>query len=574
MRQSREILEQAYRLVYKNGNNDIPLTDKDDKIINNALDEVRIYEGYFPYEENLTQEYIQDNREGQAELFNGNANVLGTYFKTLGFDYKTICGSIWEFVFMLHKDIVNKETRLTDDQIDKKYHGIKEESVPESGGELLQKLESQLQLDDNSSTEDNHKNTLKEANNMADQTINDFLNGQQNGNQQTVGQSQLDAAAAAAAFGGQGSMNISGTNLAATGEASASEKQLAKDLAQEQKTKRADWTANNKIKYLVMANYPLKKRIKPGVNTGIIKDPATQLQKILTAVWKDEPMPEGMQDGKIDGVVKVPQCVHKLGQDANYTAVIQTLIEARDNGKDTIEVNLNGKPGNFKGVVVNTPEGVKQWTMKEAKLKINEHALAKLMFDGISSGTQLQIAIPSARIISKKRQANKKLTIDDVTMLKIPGRDNLIDMKEGVIKDPTHVKVFNEINPDASKAKINDRYPASSSMFFSYQTAPSADDANSSGRKVTKRINLKVEMLEVVASTDPEMAVFAPREGVGQAVTPYSEEEEMKMIENLFITNIENVGEFSGDVAQRIDTLKAQQSNEAAAEAESVMDNL
>lgn len=574
MRQSREILEQSYRIVYKGGNNTVPLAEQDDKIINNALDQVRVYDGRFPYEENLTEEYIQDNREGQAEIFNGNAKVLGTYFKALGFDYKTICGNEWEFVFMLHKDIINESTRLTEQQIYDKYHGVKEEVKQEPS---IQEAPKPAEPDtvtngDNSSTEDNHiKHNIKEAKEMAEQTIGDFLNNQASN---AVQQSTMDAAAAAAAFNQGGTMSLSGTNLTAAGEASASEKQLAKDLAQEQKTKRADWTANNKIKYLVLANYPLKKRIKPGTTTGVIKEPANQLQKILDAVWKDEPIPEGMVDGKVDGVVKIPNCVHKLGQDANYTAVINTLIEARDNGKDVIDVNLDGKPGNFKGVVVNTPDGVKQWTMKEAKLKINEHALAKLMFEGISSGTQLQIAVPSARIISKKRAANKKLTIDDVTMLKIPGRDNLIDMKDGVIKDPTHVKVYNEINPDVSKAKLNDRYLASSALMFRYQSAPSADEEESSGRRVTKRINLKVEMLETVPSTDPEMAVFAPKEGVGQSVAPYSEAEEMDMIEKLFIANIENVGEFSGDVARRIDDMKNQQNAAAAEEAKGALDSL
>lgn len=574
MRQSRETIEQAYRIVYKGGNNTVPLTEQDDKLINNALDQVRVYDGRFPYEENLTEEYIQDNREGQAEIFNGNANVLGIYFKTLGFDYKTICGNEWELVFMLHKDIINKDTRLTEQQIYNKYHGVKKEAdaaVPSNQYTAEPVVQEPPISGDNSSTEDNHKEQKeKEKTVMPDKTIGDFLN--ENGG--NVEQSQLDAAAAAAAFNQGGQMNISSTNLAATGEASASEKQFAKDLAQEQKTKRADWTNSNKVKYLVLANYPLKKRIKPGVTTGTIKDPASQLTKILTAVWKDEPSPEGMVDGKVNGVVQIPKCVHTLGQDANYTAVINTLIEARDNGKDTIEVNLNGKPGNFKGVVVNTPDGVKQWTMKEAKLAINEHALAKLMFEGISSGTQLQIAVPSARIIAKKRANGKKLTIDDVTMLKIPGRDNLIDMKEGVIKDPNHIRVYNEINPDVSKAKVNDRYPASSAIAFSYQTAPSADDTNSSGRKVTKRIALKVEMLDTVPSTDPEMAVFAPKEGVGQTVAPYSEAEEMETIEKLFIANIENVGQFSGDVAKKLDDMKNQQNQAAAEEAKQALNSL
>lgn len=339
--------------------------------------------------------------------------------------------------------------------------------------------------------------------------------------------------------------NVAGSTMAlnssnvSTGEVVLTEedKALAKEAAEGQKARRTAWNNEHKISCFVLANYPLSKRVVAGVTTGKIKNAEKVLESTLKAVWEAENRPADMDsEGKVDGVVQIPKCVQNCGQSEQYTLFITTLCEAKNGGNKEIKVNLNTKPSNFKGVIVKAANGESSWTMAEAKKEINANGMSKLQVEGIASGVQLQIKVMSRDNISKKKakMGDGKISLEDITQLQIPGRDSIIDMKTGDILDPTHVKVYNELNMDVSKAAEDDKVPAYSDISFKYLKAVKASDGESTTKKMTRRIPLTVKTYKVDASTVPAMQPFAPRQGVGVPINPLSPEEEQKSLETMY----------------------------------------
>lgn len=626
-RQSRQIIEKAYRAIYYPGKKDVALAKKDDKIINDCLDAVRRYQGRFPYEEKLTDEEIMNKREMNSDAASGDATGLVRYFKGLGMKPLGIWNSDWELIFALYKDFVDNRTALSDVEARKKWYADGEAPKVEKSGpddafqkhmnlpvdeepdeaptvapkkeepepvkekkekpKLAPKQEEQKpkpapqatpvsMADDEddvaslmgaSHKAPNNINLSQEETKMAQPTINDMM-GQSSAAVQ-------EAHSMAAEFGGKASMNLSGaTNLAASGVLSDEEKALAKEVAAEQMAARRAWNDTHKIAYCVLGNYPLKDRIKNGVTKGKIKNPDSQLTKILDKVWEGEQRPEGMDpNGLVNGEVAIPKSVNDLSDAENYKTVIKALIEAKNGGDDMLAVNLNGKLGSFKGVVVNTSEGTESWTMREAKEAINQKGSAKLQFEGLVGKTQLQIKIiTSEQIVKQKSKRGSNFTMNDMTQMVFAGRDIIVDMKSGVIKDPARVKVYNEINDDPSKVAVDDKYPATSEIGFKYMKAADAKDPKSKPKKMTKRISLAVELKASIPSTVPEMQKFSPKASVGQAATPYSSKDEEAEIEKLWVASFDNLST-TGDTAvdEKRAQLKAGQSAANAAEAAAAM---
>lgn len=597
-RQSRQIIENAYRAIYYPGRHDVAITKQDDRLINDCLDAVRRYQGRFPYEESLTDEEIMNKREMNSDAASGDATGLVRYFKGLGMKPLGIWNSDWELIFALYKDFVDQRTAISEAEVKRKWYDqkqgeapkpaptpapepeapkpapipVQQEKKPEPKPQpapvsMADEEDDVASLMGASHRVTNNNNQTQEENKMAEQSIQEMMS------QNNAVQNAHDLAAA---FGGAANMNLGGnTNLVTSGSVlSDEEKALAKEVATEQMARRRAWNDSHKIAYVVLGNYPLKDRIKPGVTMGRIKNPQSQLTKILDKVWAGQDRPAGMdQNGMINGEVQVPESVNKVSDGENYKAVIKALVEAMNNGNDMLAVNLNGKLGNFKGVVVNTNEGTQSWLMSEVKQEINQNGSAKLQFDGLVGQTQLQTKIISTdQIVKKKGKRGDKFTMDDMTQLVFAGRDIIVDMKESVIKDPARVKVYNEIDRDVNKAAVDDKYPATSVLGFKYLKPASAGDVNSKAKKMTKKISLAVEMLATIPSTVPEMQKFSPKASVGQAATPYSSQDEEAEIAKLWevsLTNLTNTGD--AEVDKKRAQLKAGQSAANAAEAAQAM---
>lgn len=551
-RVSRQIVEAAYLKVYGQPGQK-RLSKHDDKIIGRALDDIRKWQGYFPGEVDSTT--VSETREMDKLAASGDPTVLVRYFKTLGL---ALPGEAdWELVFRLHKEYVKNDPTGQNHPITER---ITQPEAPATERDDHDEEEnaSEITMAVSAQEVDSNKNPiLKEETKMA--TVTDLM-----GN-------DLEAKSAEAArlaselTGGAGAMNLAGTNVGAA-VVTDTMKEAADAIMKNEREARKQWSENNAVSIIVLPSDPVYKKIPENVTEGKIKDANSQLQKILDTVWGTE-APEGMVDGMVDGQVVVPPCVTETRDSDNYTKVITLLNSAKANPELTTPIKKSSKFGSPKGVIMKGDNKPRKWS--ELKADIADNGMAVLKIDGVS-GSQIQIKTATYKQLAKKA-SDKIKSVADLVFLTIPGRDNLIDMKNGVILDPNHVRVVKTADQSAQAVEDPSK-TVSSEVSFSYMKKAKVTDKNSKDRKYVKRLTLICPQYPVrnPESNDP-VSAFISTGGIAQSQTIYDSEAAEKEINSL-VTAAFQFKVASADRTAQLGMFEKQKSDERAANAAEAAD--
>lgn len=512
-RQARKIIEKAYRGVY-NISESKALLKRDDKIINDAVMKICRWPGYLPGEKDDAE--TVNSRELDKKAFTGDITDLCAYFKKLGiYDNKL---KDWGNIFSIYKNYVAPDP---DGSLHPADNGLKE------------KIEADdITRDEHTTKEDASETVIEEPIEAPKSIDKEKLITQEEERMSvnpntTVGEVLEDDFAKAAAQAKQTAAAIMGTTGAPVGTGVGTPSKddanvAAANYVQSVEQARKAYAQENHVQKFLISQEPLSKRIPQDIEEGICADPKGRRDAIISKVWAGQQKPEGMVDGMVAGEYVIPNSVSALNQSVEYIEFMTELNAACNNPDHKFAIRRSSKLAPFKGaqIIEHGKEIVIKWA--DLKTLLYEKTMTQLTVEG---APEMMAQLGKARMTEGK----KIDSVNDMLVVNVVGKSNLIDANEGEVKDTAHVDFIYKTTDKI----VNDKTGVRSKVGFKYMKPASSTDKEAKERKTNVNLTLQVPQYDVVIAA----AIYDPLKvsrGVGNVVTAYSAEQQASVMTALF----------------------------------------
>jgi len=462
-RDARLAIEKDYKAAM--GVRRLKMTD--DTVINDILEIVRTWQGFFPGE---TEDSVAVNREMDKRAVKGFTDGLIKHFRAL--ELVDSSKSDYYNLFTLYKEYIQSDptgAKHPTNTIDKKVIPPMDEAVKERDRQAEKDVsESPRPVQEEVAS---LIKTKKEKENKEMASLNDVM--------ETAG-------------------GILGQQLptqrVSTGVDMEGLHVQANDLMREQQAARLEWTRNHPIKYLMVVHKPLKERLAdPTRKSYPITNPSQRMTKIVDQVWAEQG--KHAESGTIDekgcikGELVIPNCVAAVGAEniENFRLVMTTLQKAAEDPNYEVEVDLDYRFSGWKGAEFTKPiaDDESDTVVKWAKLKevIDTYGSRKAYLDSDAS------VLVEAKSLTNKQLAKKKQeTASDWLTLRAIGTASAIDVVTGVVTEGVARYAYEVLDENDNEPVRNAR----SKMKFRYKKMVRTGDGDFKERTASVALYLIV----------------------------------------------------------------------------------